>query len=107
MTQEIFKRYEKKYMLTQKQYDALMPALERQIDTYHYGEYTISNIYFDTPDFQLVRQSIEKPEYKEKLRLRAYGKATDTSVVYAELKKKFDGVVYKRRIPVPLCQARK
>ena len=107
MTQEIFKRYEKKYMLTQKQYDALMPALERQMDTDHYGEYTISNIYFDTPDFQLVRQSIEKPEYKEKLRLRAYGKATDTSVVYAELKKKFDGVVYKRRIPVPLCQARK
>ena len=85
MTQEIFKRYEKKYMLTQKQYDALMPALERQMDTDHYGEYTISNIYFDTPDFQLVRQSIEKPE----------------------LKKKFDGVVYKRRIPVPLCQARK
>lgn len=71
MTQEIFKRYEKKYMLTQKQYDALMPALERQMDTDHYGEYTISNIYFDTPDFQLVRQSIEKPEYKEKLRLRA------------------------------------
>ena len=101
MTQEIFKRYEKKYMLTQKQYDALMPALERQMDTDHYGEYTISNIYFDTPDFQLVRQSIEKPEYKEKLRLRAYGKATDTSVVYAELKKKFDGVVYKRRIPMP------
>ena len=61
MTQEIFKRYEKKYMLTQKQYDALMPALERQMDTDHYGEYTISNIYFDTPDFQLVRQSIEKP----------------------------------------------
>ena len=55
MTQEIFKRYEKKYMLTQKQYDALMPALERQMDTDHYGEYTISNIYFDTPDFQLVR----------------------------------------------------
>ena len=107
MTQEIFKRYEKKYMLTQKQYDAVMPALERQMDTDHYGEYTISNIYFDTPDFQLVRQSIEKPEYKEKLRLRAYGKATDTSVVYAELKKKFDGVVYKRRIPMPLCQARK
>ena len=46
MTQEIFKRYEKKYMLTQKQYDALMPALERQMDTDHYGEYTISNIYF-------------------------------------------------------------
>ena len=107
MTQEIFKRYEKKYMLTQKQHDALIPVLERQMNADHYGEHTISNIYFDTRDYELVRQSIEKPEYKEKLRLRAYGKATDTSVVYAELKKKFDGVVYKRRIPVPLCQARK
>ena len=107
MTQEIFKRYEKKYMLTQKQYDVLAPVLERQMNADHYGEHTISNIYFDTRDFELVRQSIEKPEYKEKLRLRAYGKVTDTSVVYAELKKKFDGVVYKRRIPMALCQARK
>lgn len=94
-------------MLNQKQYDALIPVLERQMNADHYGEHTISNIYFDTRDFELVRQSIEKPEYKEKLRLRAYGKVTDTSVVYAELKKKFDGVVYKRRIPMTLCQARK
>ena len=107
MTQEIFKRYEKKYMLTQKQHDALIPVLERQMNADHYGEHTISNIYFDTRDYELVRQSIEKPEYKEKLRLRAYGKVTDNSVVYAEIKKKFDGVVYKRRIPMTLCQARK
>ena len=107
MTQEIFKRYEKKYMLTVKQYNALIPALERQMMADHYGEHTISNIYFDTRDFELVRQSIEKPEYQEKLRLRAYGRVTDNSVVYAELKKKFDGVVYKRRIPMNLCQARK
>ncbi len=78
MTQEIFKRYEKKYMLTQKQHDALIPVLERQMNADHYGEHTISNIYFDTRDYELVRQSIEKPEYKEKLRLRAYGKVTDS-----------------------------
>ena len=100
MTQEIFKRYEKKYMLTQKQHDALIPVLERRMKADHYGEHTISNIYFDTRDYELVRKSIEKPEYKEKLRLRAYGKVTDNGVVYAELKKKFDGGVYKRRIPM-------
>ena len=83
MTQEIFKRYEKKYMLTQKQHDALIPVLERRMKADHYGEHTISNIYFDTRDYELVRKSIEKPEYKEKLRLRAYGKVTDNGVVYA------------------------
>lgn len=66
MTQEIFKRYEKKYMLTQKQHDALIPVLERRMKADHYGEHTISNIYFDTRDYELVRKSIEKPEYEGK-----------------------------------------
>lgn len=107
MAQEIFKRYEKKYMLTRTQYETLIPALERWMSPDDYGKHTISNIYFDTWDFELVRQSIEKPEYKEKLRLRAYGKVTENSVVYAELKKKYDGIVYKRRIPLDLGEARK
>ena len=68
-----------------------------------YGEHTICNIYFDTPDYDLIRKSIEHPIYKEKLRLRSYGvpKGPD-SKVFVEIKKKYDGVVYKRRIQLPL-----
>lgn len=107
MAQEIFKRYEKKYLLHQKQFEALLARLGGEMQADSYGEHTISNIYFDTRDFELVRQSIEKPDYKEKLRLRAYGKVDDTTVVYAELKKKYDGIVYKRRVPMFLGEARK
>ena len=63
-----------------------------------YGKSTICNIYFDTPDFLLIRRSIEKPVYKEKLRLRSYGTPTSDSTVFIELKKKYRKVVYKRRI---------
>lgn len=65
-----------------------------------YGETVVRNIYFDTPDYRLIRRSIEKPEYKEKLRLRSYKKADADSIVFAELKKKYKGVVYKRRLPL-------
>ena len=63
-----------------------------------FGSYTICNIYYDTPDWRLIRASLEKPAYKEKLRVRSYGVPTETDRVFVELKKKFDGVVYKRRI---------
>lgn len=67
-----------------------------------YGKHTISNIYFDTGNFELIRHSIEKPVYKEKLRLRAYGQVTEKSRVFVELKKKYDGIVYKRRAELSL-----
>ena len=72
--------------------------IEQYIVPDKFGKSTINNIYFDTPDFLLIRRSIEKPVYKEKLRLRSYGAATPDSVVFAEIKKKYDRVVYKRRI---------
>jgi hypothetical protein len=71
-----------------------------------YGTSTILNIYYDSPDFRLIRASIEKPLYKEKLRLRAYGSVTDDSEVFIEIKKKLNGVVYKRRTSMPLRDAR-
>ena len=67
-----------------------------------YGKHTISNIYFDTGNFEPIRHSIEKPVYKEKLRLRAYGQVTEKSRVFVELKKKYDGIVYKRRAELSL-----
>jgi hypothetical protein len=94
MTQLFFKRYEKKYLLDKRQYDALMRIFPGKAEPDSLGEYTISNIYYDTDDFAIARASNEKPLYKEKLRLRSYG---DTDSVFIELKKKYDDVVYKRR----------
>ena len=66
-----------------------------------HGESTICNIYYDTPDYRLISRSLEKPVYKEKLRMRSYGPAKPESPVFLELKKKYQGVVYKRRISLP------
>lgn len=98
--QKIFKRYELKYLLTKQQYQELLPLIHTYMEPDKYGEKTICNIYYDTPDKRLIRRSLEKPMYKEKLRVRSYNVATKDSTVYVELKKKYDGVVYKRRIGV-------
>ena len=96
--QNIFKRYETKYLITREQQQALLKAVSRHIRPDEYGNSTICNVYYDTPDFLLIRRSLEKPVYKEKLRLRSYGVARENTTVFAEIKKKYDGVVYKRRI---------
>lgn len=106
MAQEIFKRYEKKYLLTAAQYGALRRELDGAMTMDGYGRHTISNIYFDTETFALIRHSIEKPVYKEKVRLRAYGDVCEDSRVFVELKKKFDGIVYKRRAELSMAEAR-
>lgn len=93
-----FKRYEKKYLLTPAQYTAMLDGMSAYMRPDEFGSYTICNIYYDTDDFQLIRTSLEKPIYKEKLRMRSYGVPTDEGKVFVELKKKYDGVVYKRRV---------
>ena len=95
--QAVFKRYEVKYMLTRQQKDILLKAMEPYMKQDSYGHTTIRNIYFDTDNYRLVRRSIEKPIYKEKLRIRSYKKADAKDKVFIELKKKYDSVVYKRR----------
>ena len=99
---KIFRRVEKKYLLTKKQYNSLMKELKKyiEVDTYDYS--TICNIYFDTEDYLLINRSIEKPKYKEKIRLRSYGIPSKDSKVFLEIKKKYKGLVSKRRIAVPL-----
>lgn len=96
--QHSFKRYEKKFLLTREKYDKLIPDLKKKMHADEYGMHTICNIYFDTEKFDLIRASIERPAYKEKFRLRSYGTARDDDIIFAEIKKKFDGVVYKRRV---------
>lgn len=103
--QDVFKRYEKKYMLTAQQYARLMVRLENIISEDEYGLHTISNIYFDDDNFSLIRRSLEKPEYKEKLRMRLYGEPGDDADIFFEIKKKYGGVVYKRRAAMKLTEA--
>lgn len=96
----VFRRHEIKYLLTREQYLTLLPQIAPYMALEPYGKTTIRNIYFDTDSFRLIRRSLEKPVYKEKLRLRTYGKEYLKDNVFMELKKKFDSVVYKRRIAV-------
>ena len=105
MAQQVFKRIEKKYMLTRPQREALLQAFTDRMQRVAFGRHTISNLYLDTDDFELTRRSIEKPVYKEKLRLRAYGVPGPEDTVFLELKKKYKGVVYKRRMELNCRQA--
>ena len=107
MAQEIFKRVEEKWLLPKEEYERLLPELRKHMEEDVYGKYTISNIYYDTKDFRLIRESLEKPVYKEKLRLRLYGDADENGKVFAEIKKKYKGIVYKRRIGMKLRDARR
>ena len=102
----VFKRYEKKYLLVGEQYKQFWEVVNQYMQVDQYGESTICNLYFDTPDFELIRTSIEKPVYKEKLRLRSYGVPKEDDTVFLEIKKKFKGIVYKRRIALALAEAR-
>ncbi len=103
--QTIFKRYELKYMLTLAQKQRVLTAMKPYMKLDKYGRTTIRNLYFDTDTYLLIRRSIEKPTYKEKLRIRSYSKADADSTVFVELKKKFKHVVYKRRISLSEAEA--
>lgn len=105
--QDIFQRYEKKYLLTQEQFASLSRRLQGRVRPDAYGRSTVLNLYFDTPDRRLIRASLDRPIYKEKLRLRSYGVPRRDGVVFAELKKKYRGVVYKRRADLTLEEARR
>lgn len=100
-----FKRYELKYLLTQRQKERLLEAMAPHMSLDEYGRSNIRNIYFDTENYRLIRQSIEKPVYKEKLRVRSYGQAAPGIDVFVELKRKYKSVVYKRRLSMPEKQA--
>ena len=99
-----FERVERKYFLTSQQQTALLSSIGERLVPDAYGRYTVTNLYYDTADWALIRASLEKPVYKEKLRARCYGVPRDGDSVFLELKKKFDGVVYKRRISAVLPQ---
>ena len=100
-----FKRYEKKYMLSAEQYRRLMEQLALHIMPDLYHKSTVCSLYYDTPDCRLIRHSIEAPVYKEKLRLRSYGVPGPNDPVFVELKKKYKGLVYTRRVTATAAEA--
>lgn len=93
----VFERNEKKYLVSSEEKQLILRLAQNRLSPDGYGKSTVCNIYFDTPDYRLIRNSIEKPVYKEKFRLRCYGVPSDDSTAFVELKKKYKGVVYKRR----------
>lgn len=99
--QTIFERYEMKYLLTPAQKEAILRGMQPYMQLDQYGRSTIRNLYFDTDTFRLVRRSLEKPAYKEKLRVRSYQPAQGQTPVFVELKKKYRSIVYKRRLVLP------
>ena len=103
--QAVFQRKEVKYLLSDEQLAALMPILKAHMEPDAFPHSSISNLYYDTDDFRMIRRSLEKPQYKEKLRLRSYGIPGDSSMVFPEIKKKAQGIVYKRRVSMPYTQA--
>lgn len=98
----IFKRYEKKYRLTKEEKDAFLSRISNKLVPDKHGVNTVCSLYLDTPDYLLIRNSIDAISYKEKLRIRSYGVPNDEKKLFFEIKKKFKGVVYKRRVSMSL-----
>jgi len=109
MAIEVFNRYENKFLIDTSTYNIIQNKLLNYMELDEYNKdhefYTISNIYCDTEDNTLIRNSLSKPRYKEKLRIRAYGVPEKDSKVYLEIKKKFCGLVNKRRTTLKLQEA--
>lgn len=103
MNKNVFKRYELKYVLTFEQYKNILEKIKNYLTLDKYGETTIQSLYYDTDTNLLIRNSVEKPIYKEKIRVRSYGLANEDSFVFLELKKKYEKVVFKRRISLKEC----
>ena len=94
----VMKRYEMKYMMNPEQTAYFKEKVKGHMEIDSFGLSSIASLYYDTPNYRLIRTSVEKPEFKEKVRLRSYGIATEDSPVYLELKRKAYGIVYKRRV---------
>ena len=103
---QTFQRVEKKYLISKETYQKFLEETKNYITLDEFGLHKICNIYFDTEQYDLIRNSIEKPVYKEKLRLRSYGTPNEEDKVYLELKKKWKGIVYNRRISLRLKEAK-
>ena len=102
----VMMRYELKYLMDRGQTAYLVRQLKGHMEPDQYGMTTIASLYYDTPDRRLIQASMDKPDFKEKMRLRSYGQATENSPVFLELKRKASGIVYKRRVRSTIPEVR-
>ena len=102
----VMQRYELKYLPDRGQTAFLISRLRGHMEQDRYGMTTIASLYYDTPDFRLIKTSLDKPAFKEKIRLRSYGPAGEGSPVFLELKRKASGIVYKRRVQTTIPEVR-
>ncbi|MEI1231258.1 molecular chaperone [Enterococcus mundtii] len=100
----VFQRKETKYLIPTTQFHSFLKDLKKQMQIDEYGLHTILSLYFDTPDDRFITNSMTKPKYKEKFRVRSYGIPQETSMVFLEIKKKVNGIVYKRRMPLTYAE---
>lgn len=105
-----FQRREVKFLMSLDQYESLLPIVHQYMNPDKFclndREYGIYNIYYDTPDNLLIRRSVEKPYFKEKLRLRSYySPAQPDQSVFLEVKRKIGGIVTKRRVSMTVAEA--
>lgn len=97
---DVFQRKELKFLVGPEQRQVLERVMAERMVPDRFGQKMICNLYYDTDDFRLIRHSLDGPVYKEKLRLRSYGQLGPGVDAFLEMKKKYKGIVYKRRIPV-------
>lgn len=104
-SETFFKRYEYKYLISRSQMEVLVTYMDKYTIPAEFHKSQVLSLYYDTDDYRLIRRSLEKPLYKEKIRLRSYGVPDANTPVFLEIKKKFKHVVYKRRIELRECKA--
>jgi len=103
----VMQRYEIKYLLNKKQVEFLVEKLRDYMEVDKYGMTSIASLYYDTPNHRLIRESLDGNNFKEKIRLRSYGLNNPGKPVYLELKRKADGIVYKRRVETSVDDVKK
>jgi SPX domain protein involved in polyphosphate accumulation len=96
----IFQRKEVKYALSYQQFEQLQELMDKYMSADQYGQHTILSLYYDDDDYSLIKAALEKPSYREKFRIRSYGTACAGKNVFLEIKKKINGIVYKRRMSI-------
>ena len=101
-TSRVLMRTEKKYLLDEKILNGILGSVAPYMHRGEYGAETVSSIYYDNDDYELIQKSVEKPVFKEKFRIRTYGLPSGNDTVFAEIKRKYDGQVYKRRVAAPM-----
>lgn len=105
--QTTFQRQERKYVLDRQRYESMKQFLQSYMQEDVHGKSTICNIYYDTLHYILDTESLQKPPYKEKFRIRSYGVPEEDSMVYLEIKKKWNNIAHKQRMGLPYIDAMK